>query len=115
MTERQTIYAGDTSDVWEIGLVTSAPGVTPVVLATLDVNFTCWLTVKGAVPPISRAITTKNAANTRFLVWLTPAETLALAKGTFQVGIELRNPTLIPPLVREVHRAVVIEPALVAP
>ncbi len=115
MADRQSIYAGDTSDVWEIGLVVSAVGVEPAVLATLDGNFTCRLVVPHDTAPISRAINAKNGDNTRFLAWLTPAETLALGKGTHRIGIELRNPSLVPELVRETHRAVVINAALVPP
>jgi hypothetical protein len=114
MADRQTIIAGDDGDVWEIGLITSAPGE-PVELAALDGTFSCFLSVKGAVPPIYREIVVKNEDNTRFLAWLTPAETLALGKGTWLVGLELRNPTLVPPLVRETHRPVVIREAIVAP
>lgn len=110
---RTDIVAGDTSDVWEIGLVTSASGVKPVVLAALDVNFTCWIGVAAAVPPIQRQVTVKNAANTRFRAWLTPAETAALGLGVWLVGIELRNPTLIPPLIAEVQRRVGINPGAV--
>lgn len=111
----QLIFAGDTGDVWEIGLVTSAPGVTPRELADLDNNFSCRLVVAEAEPPIDRAVTAKDNANTRFLAWLTPAETLALGEGTWTVGLELSNPTLAPPLVRETHVVVRIEPGLVPP
>ena len=110
---RADIVAGDTSDVWEIGLVTSAPGIKPVELAALDVNFSCWIGVAGAVPAIQRQVTVKNAANTRFRAWLTPAETTALGLGIWLVGIELRNPTLSPPLVAEVQRRVGINPGAV--
>ncbi len=110
----QTLFAGDSSDVWEFGLVTSAEGA-PVVLAQLDGNFSCRLVVVGAQPPIIRAVTDKNAANTRFLAWLTPVETMALGKGTWQVGLELRNLALQPPLVREKHEVLRIEPGLVPP
>ena len=96
------LYAGDTSDVWEVGFVASLPGVKPVVLADLDNNFSCRIAVKGSV--IARAVTVKNAGNTRFRAWLTPAETAQLGPGDWTVGIEIRNPTLIPPLVREVQR-----------
>lgn len=96
------LYAGDTSDVWEIGFVASAPGVKPVVLAALDSNFSCRIAVKGST--IARAVTIKNTENTRFRAWLTPAETTLLGPGDRIVGIEIRNSTLIPPLVREVQR-----------
>lgn len=100
------LYAGDTSDVWELGFVASAPGVKPVVLADLDANFSCRIAVRGTVLVSPRPVIVKNADNTRFRAWLTPAETLALGPGEWVVGIELRNPTLIPPLVKEVQRKI---------
>lgn len=100
------LYAGDTSDVWELGFVTSAAGVKPVVLADLDPSFTCRIAVLDAAPAINRAVTIKNGANTRFRVWLTPAETAALGEGDWTVGIELSNATLSPPLVQEVQRRI---------
>lgn len=109
----QMIFAGDTSDVWEIGLVTSRAGISPVVLAALGGAFSCRLVVAGAVPPIDRVISAQNLAGNRFLAWLTPAETLALGKGSWQVAIMLSNPALVPPLVREVRAIVRIETNLV--
>ncbi len=113
--KRQTIFAGDTSDIWEVGLVTSDVGVLPVELADLDGNFACRIVVPEAQPAIARVVAIKNLANTRFLAWLTPEETLALGKGTWRVGIELRNLALVPPLVREIHEVVRIEEGLVPP
>jgi hypothetical protein len=95
-------YSGDTSDVWEVGFVESAAGVRPVVLADLDGNFTCRIAVLGST--IARAVTVKTVANDRFRAWLTPEETAVLGPGDWVVGVELRNPTLVPPLVKEVHR-----------
>lgn len=114
-SDMQTLFAGDTSDVWEVGLVTSAEGALPIVRADLDGNFSCRLVVANAQPPIARVVAVKSIDNTQFLAWLTPEETLALGKGTWQVGIELRNLALVPPLVREIHEVVRIEPGLVPP
>lgn len=113
VTLTQEISAGDTSEVWEVGFVTSAKDVVPITLADLDVNFTCFLTVYRASPAITRQISSKNAGNTRFRAWLTPAETLALARGTWLVGLEIRNPALNPPLVKEAHVSVRIVKPLV--
>lgn len=110
---RQTIVAGETTDHWEIGLVTSAPGVQPQVLAELDDNFTCRLVVSGAPTPIDRAITDKNATGRRFLAWLTAEETAQLGEGTWRVAIAFANPTLLPPLAREIQAVVRIERSLV--
>lgn len=110
-----TVFAGDTSAVWQVGLITSAEGALPIVRADLDGNFSCRMVVVGAQPPIARAIAVKSIDNKQFLAWLTPEETLALGKGTWQVGIELRNPALVPPLVREIHEVVRIEAGLVPP
>lgn len=114
MAWQQTIRAGDTSDVWEIGLITSPVGTRPPILAVLGLGDSCWLTVPGAVPAIAREITVKNAGGTLFLAWLTPAETLALfaqqsAGASWQIGLELRMPGLIPPLVREIDPAPVVK------
>ena len=100
------LYAGDTSDVWELGFVTSAPGTKPVVRADLDPNFSCQIAVQGTVLVAARPVTVKTADNTRFRAWLTPAETRALGAGEWVIGIELRNPTLVPPLVKEVQRKI---------
>ena len=99
------LYAGDTSGVWELGFVTSAAGVKPVVLADLDGNFSCRIAVQGTAMA-ARAVTVKTGDNLRFRAWLTPAETLALGPGDYVVGIELRNPTLVPPLVKELQRRI---------
>ena len=74
---RGDIFAGDSSDVWEIGFPVSPEGVRPVELAELDSNFSCRLAVKGSTPAIDRAVSAKNEANTRFLAFLTTAETTA--------------------------------------
>lgn len=107
------LYAGDTSDVWELGFRTSPAGVKPVILADLDNNFTCRIAVLETTAVAARDVTVKNAANDRFRAWLTPAETRALGPGDWTVGIELRNPTLIPPLVQEVQRRIRIYPEAV--
>ena len=112
---RETVFAGDTTKAWEIGLVTSAPGINPPLMAQLDGAFTCRLVVAGADPAIARVVVTKNLANTRFIAWLTPAETLSLGKGTWTVGIELRNAALVPPLVQEKRVVVRIEVGMVPP
>lgn len=101
--EIEEISAGDTSPVWEVGFATSVEGELPLVLADLDVNFTCRLSVLNSEPPIDKVIVTKNVANNRFRAWLTPTETLALGKGRWKVGIQISNPALNPPLVKEEH------------
>lgn len=108
---RAECYAGDTSDVWEVGFVTSAPGVRPVVLADLTEGFTCRIAVKDSA--IAREVTVRTADDLRFRAWLTPAETAQLGPGEWTVGIELRNPALVPPLVKEVHRKLWIHPEAV--
>lgn len=109
------LSSGDTSDVWEVGFVTSPPGVRPAVLAVLDGNFTCRIAVQGTALVSPREVTVKNAAGTRFRAWLTPAETRALGPGDWVVGIELSNPALSPPLVKEVQRGLRIFAEAVPP
>ena len=45
---RGDIFAGDSSDVWEIGFPVTAEGVRPVELAELDNNFSCSLSIKDS-------------------------------------------------------------------
>ena len=107
---------GDTSCVWEVGFITSAQGVLPIVLANLDGNFFCRLEVrdsKGNVTNVAKDITTKTGDNKRFTAWLTPAETTALGEGDWIVGIELRNATLVPPLIKELHKRVCLQKQVV--
>lgn len=107
-----TMNVGDTSCVWEVGFITSLQGVLPIVLANLDGNFFCQLEVrdsKGNTTSVARNVTTKTVDNKRFTVWLTPAETAALGAGDWIVGIELRNATLTPPLVKELHKRVCLQ------
>lgn len=110
-----TIYAGDTSPVWELGLLDDAGE-----LVALDGDFSCAIAVvegpaasDGAEPLLQREVTARNEAGTRFLAWLTPDETAALGPGLKTVGIELRNPELDPPLVQEVHLRLRIRPQVV--
>lgn len=111
LPKTQEISAGDTSGVWDIGYVTSIEGESPIVLASLDSNFSCHLTVYRASPAITREITSKNPQNNRFRAWLTPAETLQMGRGTWTIGLEIRNPTLTPPLVKETHISIrVVKP-----
>ena len=109
------IFAGDTSDVWELGFVVSDEGAA-LELAELDPawGWACSLAVRGpAGNALSRAVTTHNEAGNRFLAWLTPAETALLGPGLWTVAIELRNPDLSPPFAREVHRRVRIRPGVI--
>lgn len=96
------VIAGNTGPVWEIGHRVSAPGARKV-LADLSEDYACWLAVADATPPILRQVTDLNDAGTRFLAWLTPAETEGLGAGAWTVGIELRNPAASPELVLELQ------------
>jgi len=90
--------AGDSSDIWELGFQTSADDE-PLVLATLDVNFTCNVSVVGTA--ISRAVSLKNGANNRFRIALTAAETATLEPTKeYVVNLKITNATLSPPLAK---------------
>lgn len=104
------VIAGDTSDIWEVGFVTSAAGIKPVVLADLDSSFSLTLRVTADGAPAERTVTDKNQENTRFQACLLPAETQALVAGEFTVELKLGNPTLSPPLVKTVRRKIKIWP-----
>lgn len=94
-----TLLIGDSSPIWEVAFQTSAEGVTPVELATLDGNYSCRIAVQGT--SIDRVVTEKTADNKYFRAWLTPAETLTLTPGIKMLGIQIKNDSLVPPLVLE--------------
>lgn len=94
-----SLFIGDSSPIWEVAFQTSAEGVTPIELATLDGTYSCRIAVQGTA--IDRAITEKTADNKYFRAWLTPAETLQLTPGIKMVGIQIKNDSLTPPLVLE--------------
>ena len=96
-------YAGDVSDYLELGVQLSKPGVKPVVIADLDGSFSCKIGVIGAVPPINRVVTDKDAGNQYFRGWLTPTETAALGLGDWVVGMQISNAGMQGPFVRERH------------
>ena len=103
------ITQGDTGPIWHItvpavdvdGLLTGAD-------ADLT-NYTCSLTVSDQ----SDTITTKNSGDTAFLVQLSSTITDALDEGGFNVGIEVRDDTVDPPYVSEIHKRVQISAQLV--
>ena len=103
------IYAGDGSDVWEVGHRLTETDE----LADLDENYSCRIGIMESESFAARPVTDKNSGNTRFRASLTPAETLALGVGVWTVGIEISNPTTSPPLVKEVHRKIHIRPQAV--
>lgn len=107
------IVAGDSGPVFEIGHRTSASIRSAIVLADLDPNYSCWFAVAEADPAILRAVTDKAGANTRFRASLTPAETAALGPGIWHLALELRNPTLDPPLIAEKQGWLTIAPGIV--
>lgn len=110
---RFCLVEGDTGPELNQFHVTSARGVRPPVLAELGTGYSCWLGVaevgaaSDADPEILRQITATDIAGTCFCAWLSPTETLGLGAGEWRVGLELRNPSIDPPLVHE--RQFVIE------
>lgn len=63
----------------------------------------------GETALISRAMV-KAADNSKFLAYLTPAETLTLSVGTtYSVTYRVINTTMTPPITREFHNKVLIE------
>lgn len=89
--------AGDSSDIWELGFQISSDDA-PLVLADLDDNFTCRLSVEGT--NIDRDVSLKNDANNRFRIALTPSETDGLEKADYIVNLKIINDTLTPPLAK---------------
>ena len=91
---RKSQIAGNTSTIWEVAFRTSDEG-DPVVLATLDANYSCRIAVLGTL--IDRAVTEKTVDNKYFRVWLTPEETAQLL-GAVKLGIQISNTTTTPPI-----------------
>jgi len=67
-------------------------------LITLDSNYTCRISVPTADPPIEREVTAKNSENTRFLAFLTPAETATMEETDHLVYVCIENTTLTVPM-----------------
>ena len=105
-----TIHAGDGSPIWEVGFRSSADGVIPEVIETLDGSYACRIAVSGIA--IDRAVISKTADSKYFRAWLEPAETLGLT-GIKTVGIQISNAAMTPPLILEHQITVNFTPGVV--
>ena len=111
MNTRQTIIAGDTSDVWEVGV--RSPANQLIALGSASCRMVA-IDQAGNIK-VDRMITDLNPAENRFQAWLTGAETDAMGAGTFRVAFLLVDLTQVPPLERELQEVVRIEPSIVPP
>jgi hypothetical protein len=103
------IKQGDTGPIWHVtvpkiddeGVATGADAVLT--------NYTCSLVVDAQ----TQVITLQNTAATAFLVQLSSATTYLLSTGGYNVGIEIRDDTVTPPYVSEIHKQIQIATQLV--
>jgi len=82
-------YPGDNGPIWEAGYEDLYGN-----LVTLDADYTCKLVVvkEGeSTKTVDRTVTTLNSANTRFVMFLTEAETASLGPGVHNVAIWIIN------------------------
>ena len=109
MSELQIIECvlGDTSQVIELGVQTSAKNILPRTVATLDANYSCKISAAGAIA-INRAVSDKTVDSLYFRGWFTPTETTALGVGNHLMGMQITNNNLAPPLVKEKQWRLVI-------
>ena len=103
MTE-YTVKQGNTSPVVNIGSSS---------MVSTD-GWTCNLRVLDfdSTAIIDRNITETNEANDKFLVYLTPAETGAIAVESYRMVVELSNAALTPPFNVEQHHIITIDPQM---
>jgi hypothetical protein len=103
------IIQGDTGPIWHVAVPQlDSDGLLTGVDTDLS-NFTCDVVVDTQ----TQAITLMNTASTAFLVQLSSATTYLLATGGYNVGIEIRDDTITPPYVSEVHKQIQIHSQLV--
>jgi len=111
MTTSKRIKQGNISPLWRVGVQEYTVDGVPITgqMVTLDMNYTCTVACTTAVPALERAVTTKSSDDKRFLVQLTPTETLTMGVGQHIIAIEVENTTLTPPFRVEDHVELVIE------
>ncbi len=107
---------GDTVGIWKVSHITSAPGVKPVVRATLSGGvYSCTIRAvyaDGTVAVAERAVTALSDDNFYFLAALLPSEMATVNVGPITVGIQLVNAALTPPLRKERHYPVMVHPSI---
>ena len=107
-----SLTAGDSSVIWDFGFAVSDPGITPVVLADMSNGFSCHLKVPGTA--INRAVITISQDGKYFRAFLSPSETANLS-GLLTLVVELRNASMVPPLVRETQLRIRVRPGFIDP
>lgn len=112
MTECGRIKQGNTGPLWLVGVKErDADGQeTGNLIDITGADWVCTVACTTAVPPLSRVEPNETADNTRFMVQLTPTETLTLsAGGAHTIAIEVVNSTLSPPFKVESHVDLVVD------
>jgi hypothetical protein len=103
------IIQGDTGPFWHVSVPEiDTNGLDTGTYADLT-NYTCSFVV-GAV---TQAVTLKNTFNDAFLVQITSDTSALLDSGGYNVGIEIRDDTVTPSYVSEIHKQIKIAVQLV--
>lgn len=105
-----SIIAGDSSQIWDIGFNSEEDPLADPVLADMADGFSCRIVVPGTT--IDREVAAISTDGHYFRAALLATETIDLL-GVYTVAIELRNPGMQPPLVRETHIRIRVSPGLV--
>jgi hypothetical protein len=99
------IIQGTTGPIWHV----TVPEVDNDGLDTGNdadlTNYTCSIKVGDQ----TQSITRKNTLVTSFLVQLSSATTALLDAGGYNLGIEVRDDTVSPPYVSEIHKQIKIK------
>lgn len=97
------IYQGDSSD-----LLTLTPSNSTI---TLDDDWEASLAVLGSESEINTPLISKNfsknAAQTKFVTFITPEESATLSPGTYYIGMEVKNDALN--FRKEVHDKLIVK------
>jgi hypothetical protein len=103
------IIQGDTGPFWHVSVPEiDTDGLSTGTDAALT-NYTCSIVVGTE----TQAITLKNTFNTAFLVQISSVTSDLLDAGGYNVGIEVRDDTVTPPYVSEIHKQIQIATQLV--
>jgi hypothetical protein len=103
------IKQGDTGPIWHI----TVPEIDQEGLATGNVadltNYTCSLVVGTE----TQTVTVMNTTSDAFLAQISSVTSDLLDAGGYNVGIEVRDDTITPPYVSEIHKQIQIATQLV--
>jgi hypothetical protein len=103
------IIQGDTGPFWHVTVPEiDTNGLDTGTDADLT-NYTCSL----VVGTVTQAVTLMNTTSDAFLVQISSVTSDLLDSGGYNVGIEIRDDTVTPPYVSEIHKQIKIAAQLV--